>query len=115
MVLVSADFVPGVNIGPGLLMPHPNGVVFGNGFVVGSNVTFGAGVTAGVRQPDDPGGFPVVGDGAIVLTHVVLAGPIRVGMHAQVGANSVVLSDVADYAVVVGSPARQVGTREVQL
>jgi serine O-acetyltransferase len=30
----------------------------------------------------------------------------------MVGANSVVLSDVPDGAVVMGSPARQVGTRE---
>jgi serine O-acetyltransferase len=30
----------------------------------------------------------------------------------MVGANSVVLSDVPDNAVVIGNPARQIGTRE---
>lgn len=113
MVLVSADFVPGMDVGPGLLMPHPSGVVIGNGLVVGANVTFGGGITAGVKQPDqEGGGFPTVCDGAIVLANAVLVGGIRIGQHAQVGANTVVLSDVDDHAVVFGVPARKVATRE---
>jgi serine O-acetyltransferase len=113
MLLVSADVVPGMDVGPGLLMPHPCGVVIGNGLKVGANVTFGGGVTAGVKAPDVvEGGYPVICDGAIVLANAVLAGPVRVGAHAQVGANSVVLSDVPDYAVVFGVPARKVGVRE---
>lgn len=115
--LVSADFVPGMDVGPGLLMPHPQGVVIGNGLRVGANVTFGGGVTAGVKQPDvDPNdegqGFPTICDGAIVLANAVLAGPVTIGAHAQVGANSVVLSDVAERAVVFGVPARKIATRE---
>lgn len=113
MLLVSADFVPGMDIGPGLLMPHPNGVVIGNGLVVGANVTFGGGVTAGERQADRPGGgYPVICDGAIVLANAVLAGPVRVGVHAQVGANSVLLSDAPDHAVMFGVPARKIAVRE---
>jgi len=115
MVLVSADFVPGMDVGPGLLMPHPNGVVIGNGLKVGANVSFGGGVTAGVKQPDvlaDEDGYPVVCDGAIVLAHAVLVGPVRVGFGAQVGANSVLLSDAPDFAVMFGVPARKVATRK---
>jgi len=113
MLLVSADFVPGMDVGPGLLMPHPNGVVIGNGLRVGANVTFGGGVTAGVKQPDMPGGgFPTVCDGAIVLANAVLVGPVTIGSYAQVGANSVVLSDVAECTVVFGVPARRVAERK---
>ncbi len=112
MVLVSADFVPGMDVGPGLLMPHPNGVVIGNGLKVGANVTFGGGVTAGVKQPDvKGGGFPEVCDGAIVLANAVLVGPVRVGKHAQIGANSVLLADAPDYAVMFGMPARKIAER----
>lgn len=115
--LVSADFVPGMDVGPGLLMPHPQGVVIGNGLRVGANVTFGGGVTAGVKQPDvDPReegqGFPTICDGAIVLANAVLAGPVTVGSYAQVGANSVVLSDVPECAVVFGVPARKIAMRQ---
>lgn len=113
MLLVGADFVPGMDVGPGLLMPHPNGVVIGNGLRVGANVTFGGGVTAGVKQPDMPGGgFPTVCDGAIVLANAVLVGPVTIGSYAQVGANSVVLSDVAECTVVFGVPARRVAERK---
>ena len=115
MILVSADFVPGMDIGPGLLMPHPNGVVIGNGLKIGANVSFGGGVTAGVKQPDekpDEHGYPVICDGAIVLANAVLVGPVQVGMHAQVGANSVLLADAPDYAVMFGMPARKVAVRE---
>ncbi|WP_235737223.1 serine O-acetyltransferase [Nocardioides alcanivorans] len=117
MFLVSADFVPGMDVGPGLLMPHPNGVVIGNGLRVGANVTFGGGITAGVKQPDvDPDeegqGFPTICDGAIILANAVLAGPVTIGSYAQVGANSVVLSDVAECAVVFGVPARKIAERK---
>lgn len=113
MILVSADFVPGMDVGPGLLMPHPNGVAIGNGLRVGANVSIGGGVTAGVRQPDTPGsGFPKIGDGALVLAHAVLVGPVTVGAHAQIGANSVLLSDAPECAVMFGVPARKVAMRE---
>jgi serine O-acetyltransferase len=111
--LVGADFVPGMRIGAGLLMPHPNGIVIGNGLVVGNNVTFGGGITAGVKSPDDVEHvYPTIDDGAIILANAVLVGGVRIGKHAQVGANSVVLSDVADNAVVFGVPARKVAERE---
>ena len=115
MVLVSADFVPGMDIGPGLMMPHPCGVVIGNGLRIGANVSFGGGVTAGVKQPDakpDDAGYPAICDGAIILANAVLAGPVRVGRHAQIGANSVLLADAPDYAVMFGMPARKVAERE---
>ena len=115
LVVVSADFVPGMDVGPGLLMPHPNGVVIGNGLRIGANVTLGGGVTAGVKQPDTPpedDGYPTVCDGAIVLANAVLVGPVRVGAYAQVGANSVLLSDAPDRAVMFGVPARKVAERK---
>ena len=113
LIVVSADFVPGMDVGPGLLMPHPNGIVIGNGLRVGANVSFGGGVTAGVKQADVPGGgFPEVCDGAIVLAHAVLVGPVKVGNYAQIGANSVLLADAPDYAVMFGMPARKIAERK---
>ncbi len=114
MYLFSADFVPGMDIGPGFYLPHPSGTVIGNGLRMGANVTFGGAVTAGVKQPDvqsEEDGYPVVGDGAIILANAVLVGPVEIGNYAQVGANSVVLSDVADFACVFGVPARKVAER----
>ena len=42
---------------------------------------------------------------------VILPGCRRVGIGAVVGAGSVVTKDVADFAIVVGNPAREIGLR----
>jgi serine O-acetyltransferase len=114
VLLVNADFVPGMEVGTGLLIPHPTGVTIGNRLRVGNNVSIAGGVTVGARNPD--GGvkqqFATIDDGAIILANAVVVGGVRIGKHAQVGANTVVLSDVPDNAVVFGVPARKVGTRE---
>jgi serine O-acetyltransferase len=117
VVLVGADFTPGMTIGTGLYMPHPNGVVIGNRLVIGDGVYIGQGATAGSRtwEPGAPAEYPVIGDGAVLLAHATVVGGVRVGRHAQVGANSLVVADVADYAVVVGVPARKISSREAEV
>jgi lipopolysaccharide O-acetyltransferase len=47
-------------------------------------------------------------DGAWLGQNVVVGPGVRIGRGAVVGANSVVLEDVPDYAVAVGAPARVV-------
>lgn len=113
-VLVGADFGPGMQVGTGLLMPHPVGVNIGYGLTIGDGVSLAAGVTAAARYYDDRGEqeFATICDGATIGAHAVLVGGVRVGVDAVVGANAVVLSDVPDKAVVFGSPARRVGTRD---
>jgi serine O-acetyltransferase len=114
-VLVSADFGPGMQIGTGFQLVHPIGVNIGYGLVIGNNVSFGGGVTAAARHyeaQEDAQQFATICDGAIIGAHAVLVGGVRIGENAVVGANSVVLSDVPDNAVVMGVPARQVGTRQ---
>ena len=111
VVLVSADFGPGMQIGTGLLLAHPVGVNIGYGVRIGNNVTFAGGVTAAARYYDNrgPQEFATICDGATIGAHAVLVGGVRIGQNAVVGANSVVLKDVPDNAVVLGSPARQIG------
>lgn len=52
----------------------------------------------------------VVEDYAVIATMVVVLPGLRIGKDALVGAKALVTTDVAAEAVVVGSPARQVGT-----
>jgi serine O-acetyltransferase len=115
-VLLGADFGPGMRIGTGFQLVHPIGVNIGYNLTIGNNVTFAGGVTAAARNYDQggPQEFATICDGAIIGAHAVLVGPVRIGENAVVGANSLVLSDVPDNAVVMGVPARQVGTRSAK-
>ena len=73
---------------------------------------------SGIPTSLDPltgnGEYPTVGDGVFLgSAHAVLLGGIQVGDNAIVGANSVLMSDVADNSIVTGNPATHVGYRIV--
>jgi acetyltransferase-like isoleucine patch superfamily enzyme len=59
-------------------------------------------------QPDHEMSPVFVGDGAWLGHGVVILPGVTVGSGAIVGANSVVMSDIPDYHVAVGAPARVV-------
>jgi serine O-acetyltransferase len=111
IVLVGADFAPGMKIGTGLYLPHPVGIVIGNGLQIGNNVMIAQGVTAGVRSANRgvPQEYPTICDGATVWSHATIVGGVRIGENAEIGANSLVVADVPDNAIVVGVPARKIG------
>jgi UDP-2-acetamido-3-amino-2,3-dideoxy-glucuronate N-acetyltransferase len=50
-----------------------------------------------------------VGDGASIGAGAVCVAPLRIGRWAVVAAGAVVTTDVADFALVAGVPARRVG------
>ena len=91
-------------IGGGLLIPHPNGIVIHPDAVIGVNCLLFQQVTLGTNDSPPPvlEGHVDVGAGAKILGHV------RVGRHARIGANAVVIRDVPQGTTVVGIPARQV-------
>jgi serine O-acetyltransferase len=81
-------------LGGGLLLPHPSGVVLHPAARIGPNcllfqqVTIGTGLKPGVPTL---GGHVDVGAGAKIL------GGVHIGDHVVIGANAVVLSDVPSY------------------
>ena len=51
----------------------------------------------------------VIGHGASIGAGAILVSPVTVGNWAMVGAGSVVTSNVPDFALVIGVPAKQIG------
>jgi len=97
-------------IGKGLFLPHTQGTVIG-AWSVGENVTIFQGVTLGAKELDfsyQESSRPTVGDGVTIGAGAKIVGGVALGSHSRVGANAVVLDDVAPGALVVGIPAKVV-------
>jgi len=104
-VITGAEISVVSQIGGGLLIPHPNGIVINPNSVIGPNCLIMQQVTIGARGRKCPGtpvldGHVDVGAGAKIL------GPIYIGSHVKIGANAVVISDIPSGAVAVGIPAK---------
>jgi serine O-acetyltransferase len=106
-VASQADIPLSATIAGGLVMPHPNGVVIHSKARIGPNCLIMQQVTVGQSK----GLRPVIGGGVDIGPGAKVLGGIVVGMHAQIGANSVVIHDVPPWAVVAGIPARLIGDR----
>lgn len=101
-VVTGADIPLDCQIGGGLLLPHPNGVVIHPGVRIGPNCLIFQQVTIGTRAVSTPpkiGGHVDIGAGAKIL------GDVQIGDHACIGANAVVLKDVPAGKTAVGIPA----------
>jgi len=96
---------PAAEIGPGLYIPHPTGVVFQG--AAGANLslhTFAA-VTPREPMPFSGGGAkrcPRIGNDVSIGMRAVVFGPVLVGDRSRIGPNVLVADDVApDSALMV--------------
>ncbi len=108
--LTAIDIHPGATIGRNLFIDH-GFVVIGETSVIGDNVTIYQGATLGGTNPTNGIGgkrHPTIGDDVVISLGAAVLGPITVGNGAKVGANAVVMKDVAPGATVVGIPAKPV-------
>jgi len=100
-----------VEIGPGLMMTHGNVVIDGR-TRIGKHCQINPWVTIGLSNSRKYGFSaegPTIGDEVHIGTGAKILGPVRVGDHARIGANAVVVHDVPPNVTVVGAPARVVG------
>jgi serine O-acetyltransferase len=91
-----------------LFIDHGSGVVIGETAEIGDDVTLYQGVTLGGTKLHHGKRHPTLENGVIVGAGARVLGPITVGAGARIGANAVVLSDVAKGVTMVGIPARPV-------
>jgi len=91
------------NIGGGLIISHPNGVVIHPKAIIGPNCLIFQQVTIGAGSRP---GFPTIGGHVDIGAGAKILGGITIGDHVKVGANSVVIDDVPSNCTVVGIPGR---------
>lgn len=97
-VVTGADIPLNCQLGGGLLLVHPNGVVIHPQATIGVNCLIFQQVTivGGVKI----GGHVDIGAGAKIIR------PVSIGDRALIGANAVVVRDVPAGATAVGIPAK---------
>jgi len=117
--LTGIEIHPGATIGRRFFIDHGMGVVIGETAEIGNDVTFYHGVTLGGVLPSvDTDSqrcakrHPTISDDVIIGAGAQVLGPITVGRCARIGANSVVVKDVADSVTVTGIPARPVASKK---
>ena len=108
-MVTGIEIHPGAKIGRRFFIDHGMGVVIGETSVIGDDVTVYHDVTLGGVTWSPGKRHPTVGDGVVIGAGAQVLGPITVGRDARIGANAVVLKDVAPGASMVGIPARPAG------
>lgn len=101
-VVTGADIPLDCQIGGGLLLPHPNGIVIHPKAIIGPNCLIFQQVTIGTRSGNL---LPVIGGHVDIGAGAKILGGVRIGDHACIGANAVVLKDVPSGKTVAGIPA----------
>lgn len=95
-----------VKVGQNVVIEHQGGIVIHGNSEIGDDCIIRQGVTLGNRHLSAPLDAPKLANGVNVGAGAKLLGGINIGSHVNIGANSVVLHDVADLDTVVGIPAR---------
>ena len=115
--LTGIEIHPGAKIGKNLFIDHGMGVVIGETSEIGNNVTIYHMVTLGGISPSINSNdqrqtkrHPTLMDNVVVGSGAQILGPVVVGKNSKIGANAVVTKDVPENAVMIGIPAKNVGT-----
>ena len=104
--LTGIEIHPGARIGPGFFIDHGMGTVIGETAELGSCVTLYHNVTLGGVSWEKVKRHPTLEDHVVIGAGAQILGPILIGSHSRIGANSVVINNVPPYSVVVGVPGR---------
>jgi serine O-acetyltransferase len=100
------DISRDARIGSGFYIGHFGGIFINEDVVIGDNCNISQGVTLGRQNRGARLGCPVVGNNVYIGPGAKIIGNVHVGDHAAIGANAVVVNDVARNTSVGGIPAR---------
>ena len=115
--MTGIEIHPKAKIGKNLFIDHGMGVVIGETSDIGDNVTIYhmatlGGISPSINSEDqrETKRHPTLQDNVVVGSGAQILGPITIGKNAKIGANAVVTKDVPENGVMVGIPAKNVGT-----
>ncbi|MBO3672642.1 hypothetical protein J5N52_11520 [Acinetobacter soli] len=86
-------------------------VIIGEGCILRHNTTIGVSKT----NSDFSGDTPIIGNNVDIGAGAIIIGGIKIGNNACIAAGSIVISDVPEYAIVAGNPAKLIRITSPQL
>mgnify|MGYP001323614632 CR=1 FL=1 len=117
--LTGIEIHPQAKIGKNLFIDHGMGVVIGETSEIGNNVTIYhmatlGGISPSINSKDQRNikRHPTLEDDVVIGSGAQVLGPIIIGRCSKIGANAVVTKDVPENAIMVGIPAKNVGTTD---
>ena len=113
--LTGVEIHPSAKIGTGFLIDHGMGVVIGETAEIGDYVTLFQGVTLGGTGKERGKRHPTLGNHVVVGAGAKILGGITIGDNVKIGANSVVLKNVAANSTVIGVPGRVIKSQGERL
>ena len=111
-LVTGIEIHPGAKIGEGFFIDHGMGVVIGETAEIGDNCHLYQGVTLGGTSTRREKRHPTLENNVEVGAGAKLIGAITIGENAQVGAGSVVVTNVPPNATIVGVPGHIVAYRD---
>jgi len=115
--LTGIEIHPKAKIGRNLFIDHGMGVVIGETSEIGDNVTIYHNVTLGGIAPSINSNdqrnikrHPTLENNVVVGSGAQILGPIIIKKNSLIGANAVVTKDVPENSVMIGIPAKVIGT-----
>jgi serine O-acetyltransferase len=102
----NCEIPPGTDIGPGLFLPHPIGIVVAQQSKLGRNCSLFSGVVLGINHLAEDRSGPILEDNVTVYAGTKIIGRVHIGSNVIIGANSVVVKDAPPNAIIAGIPAK---------
>jgi serine O-acetyltransferase len=102
------DISRDASIGSGFYIGHFGGIFVPGGAVIGNNCNLSHDVTLAEVSRGERSGSPFIGNNVYIAPGAKIIGHVKIGDYAAVGANAVVVNDVAPHTGVGGIPARPV-------
>jgi len=98
-------------IGSGFYIGHFGGIFVPGSAVIGNNCNLSHDVTFAEVNRGDRAGSAIVGNNVYIAPGAKIIGRVQIGNEAAIGANAVVVNDVAAHTTVGGIPARPISDR----
>lgn len=113
-ILTGISLPYSAKIGREFYIGHFGGIIINSRAIIGDNCNISQGVTIGVSGRKNNRGVPRIGNNVYLGVNCVIAGAIEVGDNSVIGANSLVVSNVAENTTVAGVPALKISNKTSQ-